>query len=510
MNNLLVLPFLVPLLSAVGLLAARRTSRRRRALNLLSFFVQMLVALLIAFEAFTQGPLSLNVGLWKAPLGIALAVDKMSALFLCAASISTFLAVAYGYAETPARRSHPLRGPLIQFLAAGVSLAFITGDLFNLFVAFEVLLISSYALMTLEAENAAIRHAFPYLAINLFGSTLFVSACGLAYSLFGTLNFADLGVRAASMAGDPRVTALALMLVLVFGLKAGMFPLFYWLPDSYPMMPGALVALYSALLTKVGVYALFRLLVTALPHSLDNVHQLILWLALPTMVLGVLGALSKNSIRSILSFHIVSQIGYMLLALGLFSPAATAACLLFAVHQIFAKGSLFLIGGTAQALNGSDRLDRMGNLWVRAPWLGGLFLLQALSLAGLPPLSGFWGKALIVLDSFRAGHPWFGVVALGVGLLTLLSMLKIFMAAFWHQDPAVPVHLDHPGWRRMQAVIMVFAGISLWIGLGAGRFYGLARAAADELFDGRAYRSAVLDAPGLKGAEAMAAEGAQP
>ncbi len=510
MSNLLVLPFFLPLLTAVLLLALRRSTPRRRALNLFSLFMQVLVSLLIAFEAFAHGPLSLSVGLWQAPIGIALAVDKMSALFLCAASLSTFLAVAFGYAETPASRSHPLRGPLIQFLAAGVSLAFITGDLFNLFVAFEVLLISSYALMTLEAENAAIRHAFPYLAINLFGSALFVSACGLAYALFGTLNFADMGLRAAEMAGDPRVTALALLLVLVFGLKAGMFPLFYWLPDSYPMMPAALVGLYSALLTKVGVYALFRLLVTALPHSLSDVQQVILWLALPTMVLGVLGALSKHTVRSILSFHIVSQIGYMLLALGLFSPAATAACLLFALHQVLAKTSLFLIGGTAQALNGSDRLDRMGNLWAHAPLLGGLFLLQALSLAGLPPLSGFWGKALIVLEAFRAGHPWMAATALLVGLLTLLSMLKIFMAAFWHHDPAVPVHSGHPGWRGMQGVVLAFALLSLWMGLGAGRFYGLSKAAAAELFDGRAYRAAVLGVPGLKGAEALAREGGRP
>lgn len=510
MNQLLVLPILLPLLSAVALLAMGKSSFGRRALNLLSLLAQVLVSLLIAQQAFTLGPLSLSVGAWQAPLGIALAVDKVSALFLAAATLSTFLSVAFGYAETPARRAHPLRGPLIQFLVAGVSLAFITGDLFNLFVAFEVLLISSYALMTLEAENAAIRHAFPYLAINLFGSALFVSACGLAYSLFGTLNFADIGVRAAAMAGDPRLQVLALMLVLVFGLKAGMFPLFYWLPDSYPMMPAALVGLYSALLTKVGVYALFRLLVTALPHSLDGVHALLLWLSLPTMVLGVLGALSKNTVRSILSFHIVSQIGYLLLALGLFSPAATAAALLFAVHQVFTKTSLFLAGGTAQSLNGSDRLDRMGNLWSQAPWLGAIFLLQALSLAGLPPLSGFWGKALIVLESFRAGHPWFAVTALAVSMLTLLSMLKIFMAAFWHQDDAVPVHLSHPGWRRMQGVAMAFLLLSLWMGLGAGRFLGLAQSAAAELFDGSAYRAAVLGVPGLKGAEALKAQEARP
>lgn len=510
MNNLLVLPFFLPLLTALLLLGLGRSSRPRRGLNLLALLLHVAVCLLLAFETFTEGPQALNVGLWKAPLGIALGLDKTASLFLVVASLTTFLSVAYAYAEASAERSHPLRDPLIQFLLAGVSLAFITGDLFNLFVSFEVLLIASYALMTLEAENAAIRHAFPYLTINLFGSILFVGATGLVYSLFGTLNFADLSIRSAAMAGDARVTVVVLLLVMVFGLKAGMFPFFYWLPDSYPMMPAALVALYSGLLTKVGIYALFRLLVTAMPHSLDAVHTFLLWAAAPTMVLGVLGALSKNGVRSILSFHIVSQIGYMLLALGLFNIDAAAACLLFVVHQVFAKASLFLIGGTAQILNGSDRLDRMGKLWEAAPWLGGLFLLQAFSLAGLPPLSGFWGKALIVLESLRAGHPWLGAIALGVSLLTLLSMLKIFMTAFWRRESVGPVHTDHPTWRRMQGICATFAVLNLSIGLGANGFLKLSQAAAAELFDGRAYRSAVLGVPGLKGAEALAAEEAKP
>jgi multicomponent Na+:H+ antiporter subunit D len=502
MNNLVAFPVLLPLLSALALLAVRQNSRARRAANLLSLSAQVLVALLLAAEAFTQGPQTLLLGAWKAPFGIAMAVDKTSAIFLVLSTSASFFAVLWGYLEKSVAQSHPLRAPLIQFLAAGTALAFLTGDLFTLFVAFEVLLIASYALMTLEADPPAVRHAFPYLAINLFGSILFVSACGLAYSLFGSLNFADISVRAMEMGPDPRITVLAVMLVLVFGIKAGMFPLFYWLPDSYPMMPTTLVALYSGLLTKVGVYVLFRLLVTVLPGSQSGVYDLLLWLSLPTMVLGVIGALAKDNIRAILSFHIVSQIGYMLLALGLFNAGATAAALLFIIHQVPVKSSLFLIGGTARALNGSDRLDKMGNLWVHAPWLGAIWLVQAFSLAGLPPLSGFWGKALIVLEGFRAEHPVMAGIALAVSLLTMLSMLKIFMAAFWHHDPAVPVNLRYPGWRKMQAVTAIIAVLCLGIGFGANTFLGLARSAADELHDGRAYRSAVLSVGGLKGGEA--------
>jgi multicomponent Na+:H+ antiporter subunit D len=499
MNNWLVLPFLIPLCTAVLQLSLGRNSTGRRLLGVSSLALQVLVALLLARHVFSAGPTALMVGAWKAPLGIALCLDKMGAIFLCLATAGTFFSVCFGFLEKPASQAHPLRGPLIQFLSAGIALAFVTGDLFNLFVAFEVLLISSYALMTLEAENPAVRHAFPYLAINLFGSTLFVSACGLAYALFGSLNFADISLRAAGMAGDPRITALALMLVLVFALKAGIFPLFYWLPDSYPMMPAPLVAIYAGALTKVGVYCLFRLLVTVLPHDQVLLYELLAWLAVPTMVLGVLGALAKDQVRSILSFHIVSQIGYMLLALALFTPAAAAACLLFIIHQIFAKGSLFLIGGAAQDLNGSDRLGRMGNLWKAAPWLGAAFLLQALSLAGLPPFSGFWGKALIVMEALRAGRPWLAGIALGVSLLTLLSMLKIFLAAFWRQDPTVPVNLKHPGWPSMGLVLGAMVALSLGLGLGAEPFIRLTRSAADELFDGLAYRSAVLDLKGLKG-----------
>jgi multicomponent Na+:H+ antiporter subunit D len=492
MNNLLVLPFVLPLLSALLLLSIGKASRRRRGINLLSLAVHVAVCLLLGFETFSEGPQALSVGLWKAPLGIALCVDKMSALFLVAASVTTFLSVAFGYAETPATRSHPLRGPLIQFLLAGVSLAFITGDLFNLFVSFEVLLISSYALMTLEAENAAIRHAFPYLAINLFGSTLFVSATGLVYSLFGTLNFADLGVRSAAMAGDPRVAAIALLLVLVFGLKAGMFPLFYWLPDSYPMMPPALVALYSGLLTKVGIYALFRLLVTALPHSLDGVHQLLLWAAAPTMVLGVLGALSKNTVRSILSFHIVSQIGYMLLAIGLFSADATAACLLFAFHQVFAKASLFLIGGTAKTLNGSDRLDRMGNLWVHAPWLGALFLLQAFSLAGLPPLSGLWPKVMLLKASLDIGAWWLAAAILVSAFLVTLTLARTFLLAYWRPAPGGESEAVAATDWHSTLPIGLLAALTVFFGIYPEPLLAISQAAADGLADPSAYIRSVF------------------
>ncbi len=499
MHNIIVLPFLIPLLTAIFQLSFKRNSPFRRSLGVSSLAVQAGVSLYLAVRVFRDGPLALMVGAWKAPLGIALCLDKLGAIFLCLATFGTFFSVLFGFFEKRAAQAHPLRGPLIQFLSAGIALAFVTGDLFNLFVAFEVLLISSYSLMTLEAENPAVRHAFPYLGINLFGSTLFVSACGLAYSLFGSLNYADISVRAAEMSGDPRITLLALMLLLVFALKAGMFPLFYWLPDSYPMMPAPLVAIYSGVLTKVGVYALLRLLITMLPHDQTLLYELLAVLAVPTMVLGVLGALAKDQVRSILSFHIVSQIGYMLLALGLFTPAATAAALLFIIHQVFAKGSLFLIGGAAQNMNGSDRLDRMGNLWQAAPWLGVLFLLQAFSLAGLPPLSGFWGKAFIVLEALRADRPWLAGIALAVSLLTLLSMLKIFMAAFWHQDSLLPVDKQHNGWPRTGYVIGAVALLSLGLGLMADPFIRLTRSAADELFDGSAYRAAVLDIRGLKG-----------
>jgi multicomponent Na+:H+ antiporter subunit D len=490
--NLAILPLLLPLLTAVTLLLWGRPSAARRGLAALATAAQLALALELMARTFGGPRLVLAVGNWAAPFGIVLVVDLLTAVMLALGAFTGLAALLGGFAELARRFEHPLRLPLIQFLLAGINLAFLTGDLFNLFVAFEVMLIASYALMTLEADDWDVKQAFPYLALNLVGSTLFLCAAGFAYRLFGTLNFADLALRAREMSDDPRVTVLALLLLVVFGLKAGVFPLYHWLPNSYPILPAPLGALYAGMLTKVGVYVLLRVFGTVLPHDLAGVHTLLAWLAGATMLFGVLGAIARNFIRGILAYHILSQIGFMVLAIGLFTPFAFAACVFYIIHHIIVKSSLFLVGGTAALLNRTDNLERMGNLWRATPWLGVLFLVQALSLAGLPPLSGFWGKYAILVEGLRLGEYVLVGVAVVASLLTLFSMLKIWNAAFWTGGDVRPVRLADRRWKFLAAVISVMALVSLAIGLGAEGVFRVAREAAAQVLDQPAYARAVF------------------
>lgn len=494
MSNVAVMPVVIPAVAGiVGLLWWRCSTARRVAFGVVGT-AQLAVALVLLSAARRDGPLVLALGSWPIEVGIAVVVDRLSAIMLCLAAITSLASVLYGFAQQPVRLEHPLRLPLVQFITAGISLSFATADLFNLFVAFEVMLIASYALLTLEADDRDVKHALPYLMVNLVGGALFLGAAGLAYGLFGTLNFAGIAARAAEMSGDPRVLAWAVLLLIVFAIKAGVFPLYYWLPNAYPILPAPIAALYSGMLTKVGVYVLLRACGTLLPHDLTGLHVALAWLAGLTMVLGVLGAVSRNFIRGILSFHILSQIGFMVLAIGFFTEYAVAAAVFYIVHHIIVKSSLFMAGGIVGVLNRSDELDRSANLWKRLPLVGLLFLLPALSLSGIPPLSGFWGKYMIVVEGVRQGAWVLVTLSLVASVLTLFSMLKIWNTSFWAEVPDVPVRVEDRRWHGMAVVTGGMVVLSLVIGLGASPFMNLAFETAREVLDQRAYVEHVLGA----------------
>jgi multicomponent Na+:H+ antiporter subunit D len=497
--NLVILPVLIPLLTALTGLVWSRPSLHRRQLFAASALVQLGVGILLLEQTRTGEILVLLVGHWPAPVGITLVVDLLSALMVCFGALVALVAILFGFMEAQARIAHPLRQPLVQFLMVGVNLSLVTGDLFNLFVAFEVMLIASYSLLTLEADNWDIQQAFPYVAINIVGSTFFLCAAGLTYSLFGSLNFADLAQRMPEMADDPRVTVIALLLLVVFGIRAGVVPLHYWLPNSYPTLTYSLAGLFGGVLTKVAVYVIIRVFGTVFPPTVEWVYPLLGGVAVITAVIGGVGAISRGYIRGILAFHIVSQIGLMLLALSLGTPLALAGALYILLHNMVVKSSLFFLAGGAACLNSTDDLERMGNLWRAAPWLGVLFFLQAMSLAGLPPLSGFWGKYLIVLEGFRVGA-WFLVLgAMVAGMLTLFSMLKIWLAAFWYERKDQPVRLEDARWRPMAWLVGILAGVSLAMGVGAEPFMQLVQQAAAGALDSARYAEAVLGQPGKGG-----------
>jgi multicomponent Na+:H+ antiporter subunit D len=493
MNNAAALPVLLPIGAALLTLLRPKQSPVRRTFVAGTFAALLVAALGLAAHVADHGALVLRVGAWPVPFGIVLVVDTLAAIMLGLSALTALACSVYGYAEESFAREHPLRLPLWLFLIAGINLSFVTGDLFNLFVAFEIMLLASYGLLTLESDARESRGALPYLMINLVGSAVFLATCGLAYSLFGTLNFAEMIVRADQLAGDPRLTLLGLLLLLVFGLKAGVFPLYYWLPTSYPILPAPLAAFFAGMLTKVGVYVLMRIFGTVFPASEYALHQLIAWTAGFTMIVGVLGAVGQSRVQVILSYHIVSQIGFMVLAIGLHSVAAFVAAIFYVIHHIVVKASLFLAGGIVIRASGTDDLARTGGLWRAAPWLGLFFLLQAMSLAGIPPLSGFWGKLMIVQEGFVQREWVLVTLSLVASVLTMMSMLKIWLGAFWKKAPADGPRVD-TGARRMSAVGVAMLAVSLSIGLGAEFFIRAATRAAHETLDRPGYVRAVTGA----------------
>jgi multicomponent Na+:H+ antiporter subunit D len=488
--NLPIYAVIAPALTGLVALLWSRPSLGRRSLVVVSAVAQLMIALFLAARAYRHGPLVLAPGGWGADLGIVLVADLLASIMLSLATFTALASILSACAARPVAAEHPLQLPLLQFLVCGTNLAFVTGDLFNLFVAFEVMLIASYALLSLEADNRNVRHSWSYLAINLVGSAIFLLGCALAYNLFGTLNFAEIAARADVLSDDPRLLLLALVLLVVFAIKSGLFPLYYWLPNSYPILPGPVAAFYSGMLTKVGVYVLARTYGTIFPPDLPLVFDLLAWTAGLTMVFGVLGAVARDRVQHILSYHIISQIGFMVLAIGFATPVAFAAAILYIVHHIVVKSALFLVGGAVIHTGGTDQLDAGGGLWRAAPWLGLGFMFQALSLAGLPPLSGFWGKYLIVVVGLEDRHYWLVAMSVVASILTLVSMLKIWLACFWREAPAgSPAATGRfpAGTRRLTAVVVGMTAVSLVIGLGVQWFYSVATEAARQTLDRPAY-----------------------
>jgi multicomponent Na+:H+ antiporter subunit D len=379
----------------------------------------------------------------------------------------------------------------------------VTGDAFNLYVGFEVMLIASFVLLALGGERAQMEGALKYVTLNLISSAIFLSALGVLYGLTGTLNFAHLAivVPELTITHPHLVTAVAGLFLVSFGIKAGLFPLYFWLPSSYHTPPVAVSAVFAGLLTKVGVYALIRVF-TLVFAEVDAAYRLLLALAGLTMIAGVLGAVSQYQVRRILSFHIISQIGYMVVGLGLLaSPEpevrriGLVAAVFYIAHHILVKTNLFLIGGVIRRLKGTEELRAMGGLYVQTPWLAALFLVPALSLAGIPPLSGFWAKLAVLRAGLAAGEWLVVAAAVAAGLMTLMSMIKIWSEAFWKDQPASDAPAVPAPTRRDLGLLLgpavALAVLTVAIGLAPGVLFGLADRAAGELLDPAPYLEAV-------------------
>jgi multicomponent Na+:H+ antiporter subunit D len=482
--TLVLAPLLVPLATALVCVLAQSAPRLQRALSLAGALVLLASALALTRQVLAEGTVSTVAGGWPLPFGIELAADRLGAALVLVAAFMTVVTVLWQASDADAAPESPVLHPLLHAVVTGAGAAFVTADLFNLYVWFEVALIAALGLL---AHGGALRQldaAFKYFALNAVGTLLLLAAVALLYAATGQLNFSALGAAAARLDAAVLLPLLGL-LSLALLIKAAAFPLFAWLPASYHTLPTPVLALFAALLTKIGVYALLRLFSGVFQPAPELLYDALGWIALLSMIAGVLGAAYHWDLRRILAFHSISQIGYILLAVALASRAGDAAALFFAVHHSLVKAGLFLTAALVFRHAGHYDLRRIGGLYAARPGLALLFALLALSLVGLPPFSGFWGKYLIVRESLAQGEYLWAGTALAVGALTLYSMAKIWLEAFWKPHP-------ERGWRPPATARLAAAHaglgaltlVTLWMGLFPEALIGYVNDAAAALRGG--------------------------
>lgn len=492
---LLAAPVAIPLVFIALTTLAYRHPRIQVALNLMACIGVFMAALALLLHASSGRVLVTHFGSWLAPFGISFVADNLAAAMVFITALMGVVVAVYQLGDTHSAHQ-PMFAPLYQGLLLGVVGAFLTGDLFNLYVWFEVMLIASFGLLVLGGHKDQLDAGVKYVMLNLLMTTVFLLAVALLYGATGTLNMADAAQRLASLESSALVNTLALLFFLAFASKAALFPLFFWLPASYHTASPPVLAIFAALLTKVGVYAIVRSFTLVFPVS-EWLLLVLMGVAALTMLTGVLGAASHFDVRKILSFHIISQIGYMLVGLIIATPLALAGTVFYIIHHIIVKANLFLIAGLMRLHTGSYELKQMGGLHKKAPLLALLFFVPAASLAGLPPLSGFWAKFLVIKPALYEQFFVLAIVALVVGVLTLYSMLKIWNEGFWKAQPKPHKPLKPVNWRNtwhLYGPITVLSLITLSIGFYPQPLIDFSLQAAAQLSDSDMYIKAVLGA----------------
>jgi len=501
---LVPLPVVMPLLGAALTLLLRRHPTLQRAVSLIVLSATLAVAAALLALTVTGDPLTVAVGGWAAPLGIVLVADRLAALMLVVSAAVTLCVLVYsigqGMADADRDDATPVAvyHPAYLILTAGVTNAFLAGDLFNLYVGFEILLAASYVLITLGGTRGRIRDGTTYVVVSLLSSLIFLTAIGLTYAATGTLNMAQLAGRLDALPASLQL-ALQSMLLLAFGIKAAVFPLSAWLPDSYPTAIAPVTAVFAGLLTKVGVYAIIRTQTLLFPDG--PAPGVVLVAALLTMIVGILGAVAQSDIKRLLSFTLVSHIGYMLFGIGLASAAGLSGAIFYVVHHIIIQTTLFLAAGLIERRAGTTTMDRLGGLARLAPLLGVLFFLPALNLAGIPPFSGFLGKLGLLQAGVAEGGAlaWLLVAgSVATSLLTLYAIGRVWNLAFWSTpQPPTPLDDDDAVAGRELPRLMVGSTLALVVlGTGltlvSGPLYQLTSGAAAELLDRAPYVQAVF------------------
>ncbi|MFD1694882.1 Na+/H+ antiporter subunit D [Roseibium aestuarii] len=504
---LIVAPSIITILGGTIALMARKNTDAQPKVAML--FLTLLVgangALLL--HVLQKGVVTMVMGNWLPPFGIAFTADALGASLSLIASIVAWCAGLYGAVTIDGTGRRYGFYPFLLLLMTGVSGAFLTGDIFNLYVWFEVLLISSYGLLVLGNDRIQLDGTVKYGILNLIGTNLFLIATGLLYGHFGTLNMADIAMKMRELEAGGSVgplAAVAALYFLAFAMKAAAFPVNFWLPASYHTPNVAVSAVFAGLLTKVGVYALIRVFVLIMPGARDYFADLIAVVAILTMITGGLGALAQAEVRRVFGYLVIVGIGAMLAGIAVGSLQGVAGAIFYAIHSIIVMTALYLAAGIMQLMGGSTALRKLGGLYGANPYFAGVFLVLGFAVAGLPPFSGFWPKLMLVEASIDAGRTWVAFAILASGFLTTLAIGRVWIYSFWRGGPegvadgCAPIRLAPAAELSSPALwvpLLLLTGLVIYLGLQPEALLQLVQRGAEGVIDPSAYIRSVFGEP---------------